>query len=293
MRAGLAAVIGRPGVGKSALVNRLVGEKVSIVTSARLTTRGPVRAVRSTPDTQIVWIDTPALHRPRHRLGERMVRQTERAVRDADVVVVVAEAGSGLTPADRPALELAAASGHPAVLVLNKCDRAPRDAWEAVVRTSAAASGLAEVRCVSASTGAGADGVTQAVAARLPEGSEFFPPGVVTDLPEPVRIAELVREQAVLLTRQEVPHALAVEVDEILPREGGEVIYVHAVVHVDRPAQRKILIGAGGRMLKRIGQAARPGIEALAETRIYLDLWVKVTPRWYDRDELIARLYPE
>lgn len=293
MHSGLAALIGRPGVGKSALLNRMIGAKVSIVTPVPLTTRGPVRGVQSGPDLQVVWIDTPAVHRPRHRLGERMVRQAHAAVRDADVVLVVADGGAGVTTDDEPALTAARASGHPVLLVMNKSDRVEPAARAGIAGAAASGTGVADALSVSASSGEGTEALHRAVSAHLPEGPEFFPPDVVTDLPEPVRIAELVREQAFLMTRQEVPHALAVEVDEITPREGGDLIYVRAVVHVDREAQRKILIGAGGRMLKRMGQTARPAIETLLRARVYLDLWVKVTSRWYDREELLARLYPD
>lgn len=293
MRSGLAALIGRPGVGKSALLNRLVGAKVSIVTPVPLTTRSLVRGVQSGPDLQIVWIDTPALHRPRHHLGERMVRQARAAAGDADLVVVVTDAGAGVTSDDEPALTAAKGSGRPVMLVMNKSDRVERAARTDIARAAAGETGVAEAFSTSASLGDGVDALSSAVCAHLPEGSEFFPPGIATDLPEPVRIAEIVREQAFLMTRQEIPYALAVEVDEITPREGGEVIYVRGVVHVDREAQRKILIGAGGKMLKRMGQAARPAIETLLGARVYLDLWVKVTSRWYDREELLARLYPD
>jgi GTP-binding protein Era len=290
---GLAALIGRPGVGKSALLNRLAGARVSIVTPVPLTTRGPVRAVQSRPDAQVVWIDTPAIHHPRHALGRRMVRQALAAVADADVVVVLGEVGSGLIADDTEALDAARESGHPALLVMNKIDRVDPAARADLVRAAGGEAAIGEACGVSASSGDGVDGLSRAVLAHLPEGDAFFPPGVVTDLPQPVRIAECVREAAFLLTRQEIPHALAVEVNEITPREGRDVIYVSAVIHVDRDAQRKILIGAGGKMLKRVGRTARPEIEALLKARVYLDLWVKVTSRWYDREELLARLYPD
>lgn len=293
MRSGLAALIGRPGVGKSALLNRLVGEKVSIVTPVPLTTRGPIRAVQTSADAQVVWIDTPALHHPRHVLGRRMVRQALVAVSDADVVVVLADMASGLTPDDAQALDAARGSGHPVLLVVNKSDRVDAAGRADAAGAAADAAGVGVAYSVSASSGDGVDVLSAAVLGRLPEGPEFFPPGVLTDLPEPVRVAECVREAAFLMTRQEIPHALAVEVDEITIREGRDVIYARAVIHVDREAQRKILIGAGGKMLKRVGRTARPDIEALLGARVYLDLWVKVTSRWYDREELIARLYPD
>lgn len=293
MRAGLAALVGRPNVGKSALFNRLVGAHLSIVTPVPLTTRGPVRGVRSRSDAQVVWIDTPALHAPRHRLGERMVRQTGAASEAADVVVVVADAASGVGTEDAQALALARASGRPLLLAMTRGERVAAPLRPAAASAAARAAGVEEAIVVSAASGEGIDSLTAAVRARLPEGAEFFPPEVVTDLPDAVRVAELVREQAFLWTRQEVPHALAVETDEITPRETGGVTYVRAVVHVDREAQRKILIGAGGKMLKRLGQHARPAIEALLGRRVFLDLWVKVTPRWYDREELITRLYPD
>jgi len=293
VHAGLAALIGRPGVGKSALLNRLVGEKISIVTPVPLTTRGPVRGVHSTAETQVVWIDTPALHAPRHRLGERMVRQALAAAGEADVVVVIGDAGAGLTSDDGRALDAAREAGRPVILAMNKSDRVDPGMRAETGPGAARAAGVAEGYGISATSGDGIEALARAVRAHLPEGHEFFPPGVVTDLPEPVRVAELVREQAFLWTRQEIPHALAVEVDEITPREDRDVIYIRAVVHVDREAQRKILIGAGGKMLKRVGQNARPAIEALLGQRIFLDLWVKVTPRWYEREELIARLYPD
>lgn len=293
MRSGLAALIGRPGVGKSALLNRLVGEKVSIVTPLPLTTRGPVRAAQTGPDLQVIWVDTPAVHRPRHRLGERMVRQAVAAAADADVVVVVADAGAGLTAADEEAMAVARRSGRRIILAMNRSDRLAAGSREELAGEAGRAAGVEEVSSVSGSTGDGVDALARAVQAHMPEGPEFFPPGMVTDLPETVRMAELVREQAFLLTRQEIPHALAVEVDEIAPRQGRGLTYIRAVVHVDRAAQRKILVGAGGKMLKRIGQAARPGIESLLGQRVYLDLWVNVTPRWYEREELLARLYPD
>jgi GTP-binding protein Era len=293
VHAGLAALIGRPGVGKSALFNRLVGEKISIVTPVPLTTRAPARGVQSGADTQVVWIDTPALHAPRHRLGERMVRQAVGAAGQSDVVVVVGDASAGLTTEDGEAVATARASGRPLILAMNKSDRVEAGARPAIGAGTARAAGVSEGFAISASSGEGIEALAHAVLAHLPEGHEFFPPGVVTDLPDAVRVAELVREQAFLWTRQEVPHSLAVEVDELTPREDRDVIYVRAVVHVDREAQRKILIGAGGKMLKRVGQNARPAIEALLGQRCYLDLWVKVTPRWYDREELIVRLYPD
>ena len=293
MHAGLAALIGRPGVGKSALLNRLVGEKVSIVTPVPLTTRGPVRAVQTSAGAQVVWIDTPALHHPRHALGRRMVRQTLAAVSDADIIVVLADMASGLTPDDAQALDAARGSGRPALLAVNKSDRVGAAGRPDATRAVADAAGIGDAYGVSASSGDGVAVLSAAVLGRVPEGPEFFPPGVLTDLPEPVRVAECVREAAFLMTRQEIPHALAVEVDEISFREGRDVIYVRAVIHVDREAQRKILIGAGGKMLTRVGRTARPGIETLLGARVYLDLWVKVTSRWYDREELIARLYPD
>jgi len=293
VHSGLAALIGRPGVGKSALLNRLVGEKVSVVTPVPLTTRFPIRAVQTSSDAQVVWIDTPAFHHPRHALGRRMVRQALAAVSGADVVVVLADTSGGLTADDAQALDAARESGHPVLLAVNKSDRVDTAHRAGVVQAAADAAGIGQAYGVSASSGDGIDALSGAVLARLPEGPEFFPPGTVTDLPEQVRVAESVREAAFLMTRQEIPHALAVEVDEITPREGGHVIYVRALIHVDREAQRKILIGAGGKMLKRMGRTARPGIERLLGARVYLDLWVKVTARWYYREELITRLYPD
>lgn len=291
-RSGFVALAGAPNVGKSTLLNRLIGTKVAITAAVPQTTRTRVRGVLTRPDAQLIFIDTPGIHNPRHRLGERMVAEAREAFQDADVILAVFDASVPLTDEDRATGVLLARAGNPAVAAVNKVDRvAPADA----AARSAEAAALAPFRAIvliSASQGLGLDRLVGALVELLPEGPQYFPPDMITDQPEQVLVRELIREQALRLTREELPHSVAVEIEEFAERP-QDLIYIRATVHVERESHKKMLIGREGRMLKEIGRRARAEIELMLGRRVYLDLWVKTSKDWREREELIRAFYPE
>lgn len=291
-KSGFVAVVGRPNVGKSTLVNRLVGQKVSITSPRPQTTRGPIRGVKDGPGYQAVFVDTPGSQKPKDTLRGRMQQQVLDSLKEADAVLLLFDArqlGDGVGPGDRYVARLVAESGTPAIACLNKADLLPTR--EAALPLIEAVEGLGEWRelfVMSASKGLNVEPLMDSVVELLPEGPRYFPEGVVTDYPESFILAEYVREKALLALREEVPHAVAVEVDEVERKENVTVVY--AIIHVERASQRMIVLGKGGGTIKQIGSEARHDVERLLGTRIYLDLKVKVTPGWRNDPRFLERL---
>ncbi len=287
-RSGFVAVIGRPNVGKSTLVNRFVGQKVAIVSDKPQTTRNRILGVLTQPEAQIVFIDTPGMHRPSHKLGEYMVDTARKAVPDADVVLLVVDGSVPPGAEDQLAADHVGKSGRaPTLLVMNKMDLLRPDRVQDHVEGYRALGDFDDWMMTSASLGHNMDKLQAMIVARLPLGPRYFPEGQVTDVNERFLCGELVREQALRLLQQEVPHAVAVTVDEFKEREASPT-YIGATIYVERESQKGIVIGAKGAMLKRIGAAARAEIEKELGTRVYLELWVKVRPKWR-RDESSLR----
>jgi GTP-binding protein Era len=276
VRSGLVALVGRPNVGKSTLLNAYLGTKVSIVSPKPQTTRIAVRGILNRDDTQVVFIDTPGLHRPKSRLGEYMVEAARRAIPDADVVCFVIDASEPPRTEDRRIAAMVKRSGKPSILVLNKVDIA-RHADVVLQQYRELGPWDTEV-AVSAQRAEGLTGLLDEIVARLPEGPRLFPADQYTDLTEREQVGELIREKVLLNTQQEVPHGVAVEVEEWEQR--GERLYIRATVNVEREGHRAIIIGEQGQMLKKIGSAARYEIERLLDRGVYLDLWVKVRKDW-------------
>jgi GTPase len=289
-RSGIVAVVGRPNVGKSTLVNALVGQKVAIVSDKPQTTRSDIRAILTTDDVQIVFTDTPGYHKPRTLLGRRLNDLVGDAVEGVDVVVQVVDGASGVGRGDAYVAEqqVVAAGTGTRICVVNKVDRLAK---AKVIPQLAAAEALAtwdEIVPLSAQTGEGVDLLRGLIVARLPEGPALYPPEEVTDQSVEVRLAELVREQALRDTREEVPHSVAVVVDE-MERE-GDLTRIHASLVIERDSQKGILIGKGGATLKAIGSGARPAMERLLGTKVYLDLHVKVMKEWQRDPKALNRL---
>jgi len=280
-RSGFVAIVGRPNVGKSTLLNRLLGQKIAIVSPKPQTTRNRITGIRTRPDSQIVYVDTPGLHQPRGKLGEFMAATAARALEGVDAVVFVTEATAGGVALDEAALAALAEVEAPVLLALNKIDLVP-DKRRILPRLEAYAARypFRELIPISASTGQSVDRLEAAILALLPAGPAFYPRDQLTDQPETFFVAETIREQLFLLTRQEVPYAAAVRVEELVEREGGNRLYIRAVIFVEQPSQKAIVIGEGGAMLKRIGQAARRELEAFFGVPVYLDLWVQVRRHW-------------
>ena len=288
-RSGFVALAGRPNAGKSTLVNRIVGGKVAIVSDKPQTTRREIRGIATGPGWQLVLVDLPGVQRPRDPLTERMQRSVERGLADADAVLFVLNGEQSIGAGDRFIAEAIKTVGTPAVTALNKVDRLDKPRTVTALAGAAELGVQGEIYPVSARTGAGVGPLVAELADLLPEGPFLYPPEDKSDLPEQVRVAELVREQVLLRTREELPHAVEVEVDEMEEREDG-LLVVRARVWAETESQKGILVGAGGRMIKAIGTAARGEIEALVGRRVHLDLRVRVRKGWRRDEALLDRL---
>jgi GTP-binding protein Era len=279
-RSGFVAVVGRPNVGKSTLVNAIVGQKVAIVSRKPQTTRNRIRGILTRTDVQVVFVDTPGIHDPSHKLGQYMVKAAQEAVPDADVVLLVVDASLRPTGEDRTAARfLNQRCPSPVILVLNKMDLLPPDKVQPHSEQYLALGDYVDWMMTSAMRGDNLPQLVDMVVERLPLGPRFYPEGQVTDLTERFIAGELVREQVLRLLHQEVPHAVAVAVEQFKERQPG-MTYVAATIYVERESQKGIVIGAGGRMLKTIGTAARQEIERMVGTKVFLELWVKVRNKW-------------
>ena len=288
-RAGFVALAGRPNAGKSTLVNRMVGGKVAIVSDKPQTTRREVRGIVTGPDWQLVLVDLPGVQRPRDALTERMQRRVERALKDADAALLLLNGEQEIGAGDRFITAAIQRAGVPAVTALNKVDRLDRPRTVAALSNAADLGLEGEIFPVSALTGAGVPGLTEHLAALVPEGPFLYPPDDKSDLSERVALAELIREQVLRRTREEVPHAVEVEVDELEEREDG-LLVVRARVWAETESQKGILVGAQGRMVKAVGSAARREIERFTGRRVHLDLNVRVRKGWRRDEALLDRL---
>jgi len=288
-RSGIVAIVGRPNVGKSTLVNALVGQKVAIVSDKPQTTRKEIRAVWNAPAVQIVFTDTPGFHKPRTLLGLRLNDLVGDAVDGVDLVVQVVDAAAGVGRGDAYVYSSTVApAGAPAICVVNKVDAVRGHAEVPQLAAAAGLGAFVEIVPVAAATGRGVDEVRQLIIARLPEGPPLYPTDEVTDEPIEARLAELVREQALAVTRQEVPHSIAVLVDELSRTK--DVVTVHASLIVERDSQKGIVIGGGGATLREIGSRARTEMELVLGAKVYLDLHVKVFKEWQRDPRFLDRL---
>jgi GTP-binding protein Era len=299
-RAGFVAVVGRPNVGKSTLLNRVLGEKVAIATPRPQTTRTRILGVWNGPAAQVAFFDTPGLHRAKGLLNQRMVQVALGTLSEVDATLLLVEAGTGpggrveVGDSTRWAIGEVARAGKPAVLGINKMDRSPRESLLPVMDAYRGLHAWAEVVPFSALTGEGVDHLLETLVPLLPAADEpLFPPDVLTDQAERVLAAEYVREQIMLQTRDEIPYATAVEVeefDESGRRERGGLVRISAVIWVERDSQKAIVIGKGGSLLKKIGTRAREGMERLLGAKVFLSLNVKVEERWSERGPALRRL---
>jgi GTPase len=288
-RAGMVAVLGRPNVGKSTLVNALVGQKIAIVSDKPQTTRRDIRAVWTSGDTQVVFTDTPGFHKPRTLLGRRLNELVVDAVDGVDLVLLVVDGAAGVGRGDAFVhARHVRDGGVPAICVVNKLDATSRAAMPIQLVAAQRLGDFQEIVPVSATSGDGIDTLRALVLDRMPEGPFLYPPDDVTDLSDEQRITELIREQALRVTREEVPHSVAVVIDEM--EMVGDLNRIHASIVVERDSQKGIVIGKGGETLKDIGSSARAEIEALLGTKVFLDIHVKVLKEWQRDPKALNRL---
>jgi GTP-binding protein Era len=289
--AGFVALVGRPNAGKSTLLNRPVGTKLAIVSATPQTTRNRIVGVRSYPGGQIAFVDTPGIHKPLRRLNTRMMDLARGALREVDVVVLVIDATAAEGAGDRYVRELVATATAPVVVALNKVDLVDKAALLPRIAGLAERGFAAEIVPVSAATGENVDRLEAVLLARLPEGPPLFPDDYLTDQPERFFAAELVREQVLRHTHAELPFSTAVVVDAFEePEAPGGLLRLHCSILVERASQKPILLGKGGTMIKAIGTAARHALEAFFDTRVYLDLHVKVQDDWRDDPRTLSEL---
>jgi GTPase len=290
-RAGFASLIGRPNVGKSTLLNQLLGQKLAIVSPKPQTTRNRIRGIRTRPEGQIIYVDTPGLHPPKGKLGHFLASTVAQALEDVDIVILVADATTPMEPPDADVFQALRASTAPVVLALNKVDLvADKRTLLPRLEAYACRHAFRALVPISAKDGTGVERLEAVVLEVLPPGPPLYPPDTVTDQPETFFVAERIREQLFLATRQEVPYASAVRVEELVERGPDAPLYIRAEIFVERPSQKAIVIGEGGAMLKRVGQAARRELEAFFGIRVFLDLRVRVRRDWRQDDRVLREL---
>ena len=289
-RSGFVALVGRPNVGKSTLLNALIGEKVAIVSGTPQTTRNRIRAILTREEAQIIFIDTPGVHRPRHKLGAAMVEASIRTFNQVDILCYIVEAHLAPGPGDRHLASLFRQLKRPVFLVLNKIDLCPPEKLNQNSTLYRELHPFSGHFFVSAKEGRNLEELVEALISRLPEGPQYYPPGMVTDQPERFIAAEIIREKLIHLTREEIPFSIAVVVEEMFLREKEELIDIRAEIYVERKSQAGIIVGKDGSLLKQAGSAARLELEALLGRKVYLDLWVKVKKDWRNREGTLQQL---
>ncbi|MBQ5545193.1 MAG: GTPase Era [Clostridia bacterium] len=284
------AIVGKPNVGKSSLLNRLLGEKIAIVSAKPQTTRSKIMGVMNHGVTQLVFTDTPGLHKPRSKLGDYMVRTVVESIGDVDCCLMVVEESGNLHEAETQLIERFRRLEMPAVLAINKIDRLP-DKTKLLERIALFSSlyDFAAIVPISAETGEGLDRLLDALCDLAQEGPHFFDEDTLTDQPERVIAAEIIREKLLRLLSDEVPHGTAVEIEKMRERPDGTVMDIEATVYCEKESHKGMIIGKGGAMLKKIGTYARTDLEAFLETKVNLKLWVKVTPDWRNKAGSLKR----
>lgn len=293
-RSGFVSIIGRPNAGKSTLLNALVGEKIAIVTEKPQTTRTRiqgilnVKAVKGQPASQIVFIDTPGVHRPDSRLNRKMMQEIHAALETRDLILLIVDATEKFRPADQHVLDLVKRSGGPVFLLLNKIDKLQKDKLLPVIGLYSQLHEFAEIIPISAAKGDGLEILKNRIVRVLPNGPRYFPEDQLTDQPERFIASEIIREKVLMKTSKEIPYAAAVLIDRY--EELEKLTRIAATIYCERDGQKAILIGKGGQKLKEIGTAARLGIEALLGRKVYLELFIKVKPGWRESPEFVEDL---
>lgn len=285
-KSGFISIVGRPNVGKSTLVNSLLGYKVAIVSDKPQTTRNKILAVLTMPDAQLLFIDTPGIHKPKHKLGQYMVQAAENTLREVDVVLFLADVTQEMGAGDKFILERLEKITTPVILVLNKIDKLAKHEILPIIEQYSKFRKFSAVIPVSALEKINLTQLIDEIKPHLAAGPQYYPEDMITDQPERMIIAELIREKVLAVTREEIPHSIAVDIDEITKRN-NEDVFVRATIYVERDSQKGIVIGAGGKLLKAVGQQARVDIENLLGSKIFLDLWVKVKKDWRNREGIL------
>ena len=282
-KSGFVSIIGRPNVGKSTFLNRVIGQKIAIMSDKPQTTRNKIQGVYTQDDAQIVFIDTPGIHKPKHKLGDFMMKVAQNTLKEVDLVLFMINAKEGLGKGDEFIIEKLKETATPVYLVINKIDEVHPDDLLPLMETYKALYPFKEIVPISALQGNNVEVLLDQIKKFLPEGPQYYPADQVTDHPERFIVAELIREKVLHLTREEVPHSIAVVIDSMKKRENKDMVDIQATVVVERDSQKGIVIGKQGKVLKEVGQKARVDIEALLGSKVFLELWVKVQKDWRNK----------
>ena len=288
-KSGFVAVVGRPNVGKSTLINALIGDKIVIVSDKAQTTRNRIICVYTDQEKQIVFMDTPGIHKPKHKLGEFMVTAAVDSLKEVEAVLFLVAANEKRGPGDNFIIEQLQKVKIPVYLCINKIDTLTKEELLKVIVSYQDAYPFAGVIPISALEKQNLDVLLDELTSKLPEGPQYFPEDMITDQPERLLISDMIREKILLTTRDEVPHSIAVEVEEMKTREDGTT-YIRATIFVERDSQKGIIIGNKGAMLKQLGAQSRLDIQRLLGTKVYLDLWVKVKKDWRNKSGMLSEL---
>ncbi len=287
-KSGFVTIIGRPNVGKSTLLNYIIGEKLSIISNKPQTTRNTIQAIHTREDYQIVFLDTPGMHRPRHKLGEYMVNVAQKTLNEVDIILFLINPEDEIGPGDRHIMEQLKNTKTPVIMVLNKIDAVKRDKVAKTIENYSKEFKFKEVVPISAINGENVDTLLKLIVNNLPEGPQYFPGDMITDQPEKFVISEIIREKILRNMTDEVPHGTAVEVIQM--KEEGRLININATIYCEKDSHKAMIIGKGGQKIKKIGESARIDIEKLLDSRVYLELWVKVKKDWRDSPSTLKTL---
>ncbi|MCG7435619.1 GTPase Era [Lysinibacillus fusiformis] len=283
-KSGFISIIGRPNVGKSTFLNRVIGQKIAIMSDKPQTTRNKVQGVLTSTDSQMIFIDTPGIHKPKHKLGDFMLKVAKNTLREVDVILFMVNAEQKLGKGDEFILEMLAGNSTPVFLVINKIDQIHPDELLGIIESYKERYEFAEIIPISALQGNNVESLLDTLSKYLPDGPQYYPADQVTDHPERFIISELIREKVLHLTREEIPHSIAVVIDKIRrDEENNDKIHVSATIMVERDSQKGIVIGKRGALLKEVGTRARKDIEMLLGSKVYLELWVKVQKDWRNK----------
>lgn len=289
-RSGYVTIIGRPNVGKSTLINSIMGEKLLITSNKPQTTRNTIQAILTKEDFQIIFMDTPGLHKPKHKLGEYMVKVAQSTISQVDVVLFVTTPEEDLHIADKHILDQIKNSKAVKLLVINKVDTVSKEKLIKTIETYTKYFNFDEVVPISALKSKNVDELLKVVVSKLPYGPKYFPDDMITDQPEKFVVAEIIREKILHNLKEEIPHGTAVEVVTMKGDNDKDIININATIYCEKDSHKSIIIGKNGQMLKRIGQSAREELEVFLGSRVYLDLWVKVRKDWRDSDAVLKSL---
>ncbi|KRN02588.1 GTPase [Levilactobacillus senmaizukei DSM 21775 = NBRC 103853] len=285
-KSGFVAIVGRPNVGKSTFLNRVIGQKIAIMSNTAQTTRNKIQGIYTTDESQIVFIDTPGVHKPKSKLGDYMVKSAMSALNEVDAVLFMVNATEKRGAGDNFIIDRLKDVKAPVYLLINKIDQVHPDDLLPVMEQYQTALPWQAVYPISALEGNNVDDLLTGLVDQMPNGPQYYPADQVTDHPERFVVSELIREKIFMLTREEVPHSVAVEIESMKQKDEDHV-HIEATIIVERPTQKGIMIGKGGSMLKKIGTMARQDIEHLLGSKVYLQLWVKVQPNWRDKSTLL------